>query len=236
MDRKQLFSRVCGIIPKRINADHVLNIYELLQKTEKLFCSSSLSSVQKNTEAFLPLMREAEKTNGYIENQHDFHSMSYGTCTVRQSGCGVIAVYNALHTLNAADHTSLPLIIRDFEQDGITFSGHWGTSPRSILRYLTGKGYEAELTTDRSRFDTFSRGYSALILTLYNNGEDIRDAIHLIHISADSSGYTAHNAAGNGRPLGPCPSVSALIRQLNGGKAKGICLIRIRRFQSAQRK
>ena len=52
------------------------------------------------------------------------------------SGCGIIATYNAIYSLTRDENINFPKMIEAFEKDGIIFGGFFGTSPHSIEKYL----------------------------------------------------------------------------------------------------
>lgn len=228
MDYKELVSQICGFIPGKVDDRIVLDIYELMQKTEHFFHRNPPSSIQKNTAAFLSHLTAIRKS-GYVEDQHAYDDMSYGVTTMKHAGCEIFAVYNTLYTINRRHTIPLPELIHSFEKEGMVLSGKFGTSPKSMIRFLNRIGYKTEIATDPLAYNDLGQRYKALILTMYNNAEDIRDEIHTVHISRSSSGFTAHNVCCNGTVTGPEPDILTLIRSFNKGKARGICLIGVKK-------
>lgn len=227
MSNKKLLDKICGLIPGKVDDRLVLDAYELLQKAEHLLKKDIPSTVRENTLAFRKHTLDIRKAKGYVEDQHKYQDMQYGATTMKHAGCEIFAVYNALYTLDGSHMIPLPHMIRDFELEGMVFSGRFGTSPKSLVHYLNKKGYRTEMVTDPQEFDKIGNSYDSLILTMYNNAEDIRDQIHTVHIKGGEKGFTAHNVYCNGTVVGPAPSVTELISRFNKGKARGICLIGI---------
>ena len=124
---------------------------------------------------------------------------------------------------------SLARMIFDYEKDGAVLSGKFGTSPKAISDFLTRLGFITYFSTDEEEFDKIGREHDSLILTMYNDRNDIRKEVHTINISKDCEMYTAHNVYCNGKVVGPCACVSEVIKNINGEKAKGISLIGIKK-------
>ncbi|MDO4490673.1 MAG: hypothetical protein Q4B85_06385 [Lachnospiraceae bacterium] len=212
-----------SFIPRFVDDRVLLWFYDLIRWVRLPLQTADSARLEQNRAAYLQHLPSIRKAGGYVEDQQNYGDMTYGRTLLKDTGCEILAVYNALNTLDSSSCPSLPDMILDFEADGMVLSGRFGTSPRALLRYLIKKGYCAELITDSSCFDTLGQRYSSLILTLYNNREDITEEIHTIHISRSPQGFTAHNASSQG----PVPTVSQLIRMQNHGKGRGICLIGI---------
>ncbi|MCQ2509075.1 MAG: hypothetical protein MJ116_01230 [Lachnospiraceae bacterium] len=229
MDFNRIVTGICGLIPGKIDDRLVLEVYDLIGRTEQFFRKEHLSSLSNNTAAFLYHLPSMKKAGGYIEDQHNYRDMSYGVSTMMHAGCEIFAVYNALYTLNGKHTIPLPEMIREFEKEGMVLSGRFGTSPKALVQYLNRNGYKTEMVIGKNNFDALGPKYRALILTMYNNAADIRDEIHTIHISRDAAGFTAHNVYCNGSLVGPSKTISDLILSINKGKARGICLIGVKK-------
>lgn len=229
MKNQTLLDKICGLIPGKVDDKILLELYDLLQKAEHVFKKDHPSTIPENTHAFRKHSLDIRKARGYVEDQHRYQDMRYGATTMKHAGCEIFAVYNALYTLHGTHRIPLPHMIHDFEKEGMVLSGRFGTSPKSLLSYLNKQGYKTEMVIDQELFDSMGDRYTSLILTMYNNAEDIRDEIHTVHITHDEKGFTAHNVYCNGTVVGPAPSVSALIHSFNHGKSRGICLIGIKK-------
>ena len=74
----------------------------------------------KNLSAFENHISRIDRDRGFIEDQNLYKDMYYGASTMAESGCGVIAVYNALKALSINEagsegSPSLPNLISIFE-------------------------------------------------------------------------------------------------------------------------
>lgn len=148
----------------------------------------------------------------FIENQNQWGDILYGkdtdyplvnglanTSNMANSGCGVIAVANALINLGCdVDYEEMANIISDFENDGMALNGVVGTSPMAIYEYMKNRGYDASYitSTDPSDINSFGNDYDTFIVTGYNNQDDITDCLHTVCITKEPDGrFTIHNSA-----------------------------------------
>lgn len=227
-NRKELLVKACSSIPGKVSNKLVLHVFELMRKHQKLQKNDFRDAIRKNQAAFKNHAESIQKAKGYIEDQNRYEDMSYGKSTMKFSGCEIFATFNAMFTLNGKHEIDLPLLINEYEKDGMVLSGKFGTSPKAISDLLTRKGYKTVMTSEEKEFDSLGNKYASFILTMYNNIEDIRDEVHTIHISKDAKGqFSGHNVYCNGKVVGPAKSISSLISMFNGGKSKGICLIAV---------
>ena len=215
-------------IPKYIKNKTVLRVYELMRKIQRISGRSfSVANSRVNEEAYRVHEQLINTKKFYIENQSHYVDMFYGKTTVSYSGCEVIAVFNALRSIDVKRIIPLPKLISDFERDGMVRWGRFGTSPLALRDFLKRQGLETYVTTDEKEFDAAAENSEALILTIYNDKNDIMKQIHTVCISKSERGYTIHNLYGNGAVFGGYPRISDLVHDINFGKAKAICLISI---------
>lgn len=120
---------------------------------------------------------------------------------------------------------TLPEMIAMFERDGMVLSGKFGTAPKAVRDFLERQGFRTEFVTDVTQFEALGERSQSLILTMYNDKDDIRREIHTVSISKDSDGYRAHNVNCNGDVLDPCGSLRELMAQMNGGRIKAVSMI-----------
>ncbi len=222
---RMLFS----FIPQRINNRTIIVFYELLRGIQKLMRSQWKKNLSINRQNFSNHADAVSRSHGYIEDQNNYTDMVYGKATMQFSGCEVFAVYNALYSLLEHPFMDLPDLIAHFEKDGMALNGKFGTAPKALKDFMESQGFHVLLSTKEKDFDTLSKAYPSLILTMYNDRNDIRKEIHTVHISKADDMYIAHNVYCNGKTVGPYPSLSVLIQNINGGKAKGISLIGIQK-------
>lgn len=226
--RAKLFEKVCAFIPGKINNATVISAFEVMRKQQRLMKKDFSKHLKKNKESVESHAADIKKHNGYIEDQNKWTDTAYGDSTMQYSGCEVFATFNAIWSMLGKSIMSLPEMISEYEKDGMVLSGKFGTSPKAIGDFLEKRGFKTELVTDEKEFDSVGKRSDSLILTMYNDGNDISQEVHTVNISKKDKKYTAHNVYCNGKVLGPFDSVSETIRNINQGKAKGISLIGIR--------
>lgn len=225
---RKIYRKICALIPRRVSNTTVVSAFEWMRRTQKLKRKRFTGNLEKNRAAYGQHIASLAAANGYVEDQNRWGNMAYGKSTMQHSGCEVFAAFNALRSLTGECPIHLPDMIDAFEKDGIVFSGRFGTAPKAVEDFLKRYDYKTVFTANEKEFDRVGRENDSLILTLYNDSNDIRQEVHTVNISKESGKYTAHNAACNGRVVGPCASVSEVIRSINGGRAKGISLIGIK--------
>lgn len=227
--RAALFQKVLAFIPGQVNNKTVVAAFEAMRAEQRLL-GKKFDHLAENKKAFAKHRASIEKHKGYVEDQNNYVDVFYGSAKMQASGCEIFATYNALYNLHGRHVIDLPDMIDEYEKDGMVLNGNFGTAPKAIADYLTKKGYRAELETELGNFDKLGRDSESLILTMYNDGNDISQEVHTINISKGKDGkYTAHNTYCNGKVLGPFSSVTETIANINRGKAKGISLIGVKK-------
>ena len=213
-------------IPGKLKNKTIVGAIDRLRKIEKLIKRNFTQNDISNVQAYRKRMAEKPGfRTALIERQADFTDMSLGKSTLDYSGCKVIAVYNLLLKYGGGDlKVELPDLIEIFEKDGILHAGRFGVSIKSIKKYLEEIGIEVNYTTDEEDFDLLGHFCDHFILTVMNDREDIFRQIHTFYISKDGERLIAHNAGLRMRYY----SISEIIGALNGGKAKGICLMAVK--------
>lgn len=227
--KNRITQTVCAWIPNRIDNHVVVSVLELMRKAQRLFHKDFSVNLKYNEENFKRHIEIIQKNRGYIEDQNNYADMKYGKVTMKYAGCEIFATYNAVFSLTGKHEMSLAQMIFDYEKDGAVLSGKFGTSPKAVSDYLTKLGFITYFSAREEEFDKIGREYDSLILTMYNDRNDIRKEVHTINISKDFEMYTAHNVYCNGNVVGPYACVSEVIKNINGGKAKGISLIGIKK-------
>lgn len=227
-DRNRILKWLFAMIPDKIENKTVIRILERLRSVQRRHSGDYSAHFMLNQQRLQKHLQEIHKRHGFIEDQNRYTDLMYGDVSMQFSGCEVFAVYNAMKDLHKGTADLLPNMIDSFEKDGMLMHGGLGTSPLALRDYLDRHGCQTVFTTKESMFDSIGRKCSGLILTLYNDRNDISKAIHTIYISKEHEEYIAHNVYCNGAIVGPYYSVSELLRSINNGKAKGISLIGIR--------
>ncbi len=90
-------------------------------------------------------LSEYEKNGGYITDQgkkQESDKLQYGVGTFGKNACELIAVNNALCTLG--DRKDIRDIAKEFETDGQTLFGVFGTSPYAVGDYFRENGYQVD--------------------------------------------------------------------------------------------
>lgn len=173
---------------------------------------------------------ERHLRGGYIEDQYAWRDVSYGKDSVGASGCGVIAAYNALRQLLPAGKApSFSSLLASFEKRGILWGGHLGTAPQAVEAAVRAAGCATRTVKNEKRFEELAaEGWPCLLLTWYNDRDDLHADIHTMHIERTPAGLIAHNALCDGTPAGPFPDFASLRATLNSGRSRGICLTGVR--------
>lgn len=227
---KRVVDWFCKKIPKVSNRV-IINFYEILRFLNKLKPKKNKikKALEENTLKFIDHINQINKCDGYIEDQNNYTDMKYGKVTMQYAGCEIIATFNAINNILGECKKNLGEMIQEFEKDGCVLSGKFGTAPKAIADYLNKNGFVSKISLKEVDFDKIAEESESLILTMYNDVNDIRKEIHTINISKNAGKYIGHNVYCNGIIVGPFDTVSELINNINSGKAKGISLIGIRR-------
>ena len=183
-----------------------------------------------NLAAFEKHKERIEREKGFIEDQNLYGDMNYGVSTMAASGCGVIAVYNALKVLGINESgsegsPSLPNLISIFENSGITMAGQFGTGPKSVAEFFKKRGIEVRTAYDESRFSVIAKMTPVSIITIFNNKERLHDYVHTMCISREGDYLVLHNSNGRREIY---PSMKELLLGCGiKGKAHGMMLVGI---------
>lgn len=137
----------------------------------------------------------------FIENQAEWGSILFGEgkkSNISYSGCGIIATYNALTALGEPMSPEIMIeLISDFERKGAVWRGRFGVAPKMIYDYFIRRQYDSvwTVTKDMDYINEIGRNYDVMIVTAYNNKQDITAQIHTVCISKEADGaYVIHNA------------------------------------------
>lgn len=189
---------VLGYIPQNVSNETVIDVMEFI--SDNFFIP--IWKINRNLGNNSTMISEKlYKTGNYIENQEFWGEIKYGFKDMAFSGCEIIAVINALHSLgDDMSEEDVVDLISYFEEKGSVFAGVWGTSPMALVDYLSEEGYGVEYTTttDYSEIEKLGERSDTIIVTLYNEKDDILQQIHTINIEKglDAKGkvvYIGHN-------------------------------------------
>lgn len=184
---------------------------------------------------------KAEPGFRFIECQNALTNMHIGKATMQAAGCEVIATYNVIKALSDSNRmwngvgklvgwASLSYLISAYERDGIVHSGKFGVAPGAIVDMLHKLGYNTDVyVPGRKKYDitAFTDKAKAIIMTFYNDGEDLMQEIHTVAVTKDENGFTAHNVYCNGYVHGPYKTMDELVGNIWYGKARPIIYIGI---------
>lgn len=178
----------------------------------------------------------------YIENQNEWGEIVYGAGphhNMKYSGCEIIATYNALSALDALTECdaaeSMARLIQYYEANGAALLGDFGVSPKAIETFFKKQGFFVTTTDegDSKNTDFVDSQSKVLIITVYNDGNDITKQVHTVCITKDvGRGYVLHNAYcrdknGVYRESIPYATLSEAISHISGFEPKLIYLIGI---------
>ena len=115
-----------------------------------------------------------------------------------------------------------------FEKNGILLYGTFGTTPQAVEEYFDKLGYKTILSGDKKDYYDIQESYDVFILTKFNNVDDIMDLIHTICITKKNGKYHVHNSGYSGYLI-EYKSISDILQRIDGGKAKEISLLGIKK-------
>jgi len=218
---------IVSFVPKYIKNGAVIGFYELLRVLCIRSKRKSFTRLEHNLGRIGAHLESIRSRNGYIEDQSNYEDMAFGRVTVKYAGCEIIAVYNVINSLLKRELITFPEMIRHFEMDGMALGGRFGTAPKAILDFFKKNNFKTEFSSKKEDFDRISQEFQSLILTMYNDGENLGHQIHTIAITKENNGFVGHNVNGNGRCTKPFRTLGEFMDGINGGRSKGISIIGI---------
>lgn len=214
-------------VPGNVSDTTILNIMSLM--SIKGLSSDTVEKHKENNEtAWMDYQKEHD--NGkYIEDQSAMTGIQYGDYTGNRNTCGVIAVYNALQSLTDGNSPDdFPDLLAEFERNGITANGAYGTSPEATDSYFEKNGYDTKMLTGNgvssSNVSNLSEDYDTYIMTAYNDKSDLGSMVHFVNITVEDGMYVIHNA----NDKESYSTLEDAVSGYNDGKGEPICLIGIR--------
>ena len=193
-------------IPQDWSNQKLLVVLYLLSQGQSCSLLESYLHLKNNKKE----ISEVYETGDYIENQYAWGKVKYGTPmpfldgsgNMAYQGCEIIAMINAYTAMGRnLSVDEVAELIEQFELRGGTLNGAFGTSPTVILEYLTLQGYETQVCQeeDYAEIQQIAETSDTLIVTVYNNEEDLFSMIHTVNIekSVQADGtieYVVHNA------------------------------------------
>ena len=161
-----------------------------------------------------------------IYNQNDIpkEQYRYGFRASRDTGCGWVAVHNALCLLGKK--TDIEELIRYFEWQLPLIHGNAGTSFWSPAVCFQKWGYHTELIFDRRRFDEKAREADVCIL-FYRWRRGVKLGAHFVTLHHTPSGFTGYNTYRNS--TGPDAYGESLQQHIQNRRWFGCILLCIRK-------
>ena len=133
----------------------------------------------------------------YDQEAEPFSSKELCMGTIGVNGCGVIATYNAMISLN---NSKLFTEIYDYYTTGaskVLLNGKMGTNPWAIAKYFVNQGYTVRSTYNRDGIELYSTVADACILLYAYKTKDDNWGAHYVEYSKVLSGYLGRNVGGN---------------------------------------
>lgn len=140
----------------------------------------------------------------YINGQGvgSISELPYGSWTIKNNGCELIAVYNAMLALNK--HQTLQRIAADLERHDLLFNGFGGTNLSSIKTYMQRQGVHVKVVhrCDCERFDYLISLDKYAIFSCWT-GPKLRksdgrwEMIHTVFVRSTDSGVEIFNWYGS---------------------------------------
>ena len=211
----KIYQSTVGKLPDNARRLLVSNAYSMGGLISPKLMGADLEENHKKNAEFLagpnsPL-NNAAKNGGYIEDQNASSSnfwsqIAYGSSNMENSGCGVIATYNALNALGEIGENPSPEIlmeiISEYENGGAVIGGLAGSTPKAILKYFQKTGHDARMTSNFSveNLNNMEQNYDTYVLVGLAFSEDGTIQYgHYISITRNQQStvngynYTVHN-------------------------------------------
>ncbi len=227
-------------VPNRM-VSGVMSLLGILHRTGK-------KSIGQNRQHNTMILAEQEHStqtasffqpDSYIENQRFWDKVRFGSkYTISYGGCEIIAVYNARLSLGEKlSGQDMVDLIAQFEQRGAVWAGKFGGAPKAAYSYFRKKGYEVRILFQRkeSSVNALGEEYDTIIVTAYNNKEDILSRIHTVNFSKKKDGsFLGHNCYKQGSDGifisdGPYATLWEAIHRMGKGRSLPVCVIGIRK-------
>lgn len=217
----RIFSPIMSFIPRHVSNRVTVAMMQFMRVLSGHGRAYVIANETVNISSWERHYAGSREDSYYIEHQSAMKDMNLGLSTMDYSGCEVIATYNVLVAL-AAEYTIgrevLPKLISEFELDGIMHSGRFGCSPGAIRDVLMRRGYKARLWY--GLVDDIRPG-DALVITYYNDRDNLARGVHTICVTRDGSRFTAHNVYQNAGTLS-AENLKDVINLINGGRVRVI--------------
>lgn len=131
--------------------------------------------------------------NGLINGQGlpPVAGMRYGIVNIAWSGCGIIAVYNALLLLGNPHRLSDVITWGDLKAS--TIFGLFGTSPRKAKILFRQLGYTVNPVRNKRHFDSQAKQADICLFTFWNQRGSLRHGIHTVCVQYNAGVLNVYN-------------------------------------------
>lgn len=189
---------VLGYIPHTVSNETVILVMDYLSRRSAI----SNKVIKRHEKDNLNQIAEVYSPGDYIENQMAWEKIKYGNKDMAYSGCEIIAVINALHSMGKdLSEKDVAKLISGFEGNGAVLNGTWGTSPLALVDYLqknTKYNINYTASDEYGEIEEIGKNSDTIIVTLYNDKDDISQEVHTINIEKriDDKGnvkFVGHN-------------------------------------------
>ena len=161
--------------------NNVLKAYYGLQKSEPLNLIAITNYIHNKK------IDLSSYKNGYINDQNTgvVSKLKFGTTTMNNNGCEVIAAYNAMKTLG--NQKDIRDIAYYFENDGQMLKGEFGTNPYANKRFFEKEGYKVKVVEGEKITEEELPKADTYIVSFWNS-DDVMDALHTVAMRKNSDG------------------------------------------------
>lgn len=139
--------------------------------------------------------------DAYIENQCEWNKIRFGVGrhqSMSYAGCEIIATYNARKALGElVSKKQMAELIEGYEARGAALWGGFGVAPTAIAKYFRKNGFAVETAdgADTKTVEEVARNSKVMIVTAYNDRNNIMAQIHTVCITKNREGkFVLHNA------------------------------------------
>jgi len=207
----------------------ILIFYKIATFFTRVTAKTRRFHAEFNTEAIGTVVAESktdliiDHNPFFINRQSNLSDIPYGKTNMSFGGCGPIAIYNALISLDIVP--DMNEIITYLEKYGIALGGKLGTSPFAVSRYIKSKmiNYSVCRSVNPNKLNLFAKDYQTFITVIMNNSKSISNGLHFICTVKDESGnFITHN------PLHTSDSLYGALSMCSSHKIKNIYTLGIR--------
>ena len=146
----------------------------------------------------------------------------YGLRSSAVTGCGWIAVYNALRIMGYKP--AAKLLIKYFERQVPLFNGNTGTFILSPAMFFKRFGFPVTVTANKKQFDKIAKRADACVLYFWwKNGFKI--GAHFVAVKYTEKGFVGYNTYSNSK--GPDKYGESLEKFIAGRKYFGAVLMAV---------